>query len=170
MKQELVTLTRSEKVRIGTTEIARLIRKQLRSEFPKFKWSVTSKYYSGGSSITLALMESPIRIKKTVQEITEKARNDYASRQYTDENLKYSQENDYHQLNQYQLLEDFNDHAWCNGLFLTKQGHGVMQRAIKIAHQYNYDESDTQIDYFDVNFYLHPELGKWNKPFKEATK
>ena len=33
------------------------------------------------------------------------------------------------------------------------------------ANSYNYDHSDVYTDYFDRNFYLWLEIGKWNKPF-----
>ena len=41
---------------------------------------------------------------------------------------------------------------------------------MQIVNQYNYDNSDSQTDYFDVNFYTHLNLGKWNKPFIEVEK
>jgi len=34
---------------------------------------------------------------------------------------------------------------------------------------YNYDNSDSQSDYFDVNFYLNIGIGRYDKPFKEVV-
>ena len=33
------------------------------------------------------------------------------------------------------------------------------------ATAYNYDDSDSQTDYFDTNFYYSLAIGKWDKPF-----
>ena len=52
-------LTRSEKRSLGIKEIAKQIRTQLKSEFPECNFSVTKESYSGGCSLTIALMTAP---------------------------------------------------------------------------------------------------------------
>ncbi len=42
---------------LDIAEIAKLIRKQLKNDFPQANFSITSKRYSGGQSLTIALME-----------------------------------------------------------------------------------------------------------------
>lgn len=42
--------------------------------------------------------------------------------------------------------------------FLTEM-HAAMNEG-------NHDNSDIQSDYFDVGWYAHVNLGKWNKPYK----
>lgn len=34
----------------------------------------------------------------------------------------------------------------------------------------NWDNSDIQTDYFDVGWYIHINIGKWNKPYTLITK
>ena len=34
----------------------------------------------------------------------------------------------------------------------------------------NYDNSDAQVDYFDVGYYEHWQIGRWNKPFVKTAK
>ena len=34
----------------------------------------------------------------------------------------------------------------------------------------NHDNSDAQIDYFDVGYYTHWSVGRWNKPFVKTAK
>lgn len=47
---------------LTTTEVAKRIRKQLKDEFSDCKFSVTTKTYSGGSSIDVCLMEAPANV------------------------------------------------------------------------------------------------------------
>ena len=51
---------------------------------------------------------------------------------------------------------------------LTDKAKEVLERAVKISDQYNWDNSDIMTDYFDVNFYLHLSIGnsKTDKPFE----
>ena len=67
---------------------------------------------------------------------------------FTDED--YSQINHYH-LDQY-------------------QNSGVLKKIVKIINEKNYDNSDTQTDYFDVNFYVSLSQGKWDRPFELVKK
>jgi len=159
-------LTQSEKIHLSTTEIAKLIRQQLKKEYPKFKFSITSKYYSMGSSITISLMESPIKVIKDYKDLSELALLHTERNNYTKEQIEHMQKEKYHQLNQYILRHEYNPDTWNNGVFLTKEGHKVMQRAVKISDQYNFDESDSMTDYYFVNFSLHIQVGKWNKDYR----
>ena len=76
----------------------------------------------------------------------------------------------HHQLNNYTLLGDYNTLDWCNGVFLTERGHNMLKKVVEITNQYNWNNSDSQIDYFDVNFYLHLSIGRWDKPFIQQVK
>lgn len=128
---------------LSTTDIAKIIRKQLKKEFPTCKFLVTSQYYSGGSSLTVSLMKAPFKI------------------------LKQNPSNDYYQLNHYRALENYED-GNNNGCFLTPNAWQLFQRVVKLVQSFNFDDSDGQIDYFHTNFYFHLEIGKWNKPFQEV--
>jgi len=158
-------LTRSEKIDLGTKEIARRIRQQLKAEFKGYKFSVTIEFYSMGSSITVRLMKSDIRVKRNFDEITDYALLFYKNNRYTEEQLKSLQNETYHQLNQYILKSDHDPDHWCNGVFLTEQGHNLLKRVVQIVDYYNFDDSDPMTDYYHVNFSFHLSLGKWDKSF-----
>lgn len=49
---------------------------------------------------------------------------------------------------------------------LTEEAKKVMIRVRNIAQTYNWDNSDPMTDYFDVNYYLHMAIGKWDKPYE----
>jgi len=146
---------------LTTTEIAKLIRKELKEKFPNCKFSVTTEYFSGGSSITISLMEANFKVIKDFEDIKEE---EIQNLGYSKEYVKNIQKERYHQLNQYQLTEN-NKELCCNGVFLTKEGFDLFKKVVEIANSYNYNKSDITTDYINVNFYLHITIGKWNKPF-----
>lgn len=41
----------------------------------------------------------------------------------------------------------------------------LLQAINSILHQGHYDKSDAMIDYFDCAWYVHLEIGKWDKPY-----
>ncbi len=134
-------------------EIAKEIRKQVKKEFPTCKFSVSIERYSGGQSLNVALMEAPF----------ECFAND------TDVNGN-PEDGDYAQLNEYQLRRDYNDVLICNGTYLTREAWDVMKRTDEIQGEYNWDKSDRQSDYFNVNYWYHSAIGKWNKAFQVVVK
>ncbi len=164
----LLTLSVSEKISLGTKEIARRIREQLKQENPSCKFSVQKSDYSGGSSIKVALMEAPFKVIKDYSEIPEEAFFNIGSG-YKPEDIKARQQERYHQLNQYTCDKEFNPKDWNNGIFLTEAGHKLFRRVVEVVNQYNYNHSDSSIDYFSVNFCLNLHIGKWNEAFKQLV-
>jgi len=171
MNEQTIQLTQSEKIGLGTKEIAKRIRNTLKEKYPNCKFSVRCEYYSGGSSISISLMKSDFKVIKEFKDIPKEALDDFEQRRNSSKEIIQREQNKkYHQLNRYTLRGDFNPLNWCNGVFLTEEGHNLFKDVVEISDQYNYDNSDSQIDYFDVNFYLHLGIGKWNKEFEEVNK
>ena len=128
-------------------EIAKIIRTQLKKDFPECKFSVSIKRYSGGQSLYIHLMESPFKIS-------------------TDPEFK-----GHYQLNEYMFLEqtEYGIERIFEKWEITPQLFYIMQKVSKFVRSYNYDDSDGMIDYFDTNFYLHLNVGKWDKPYKQIN-
>lgn len=159
-------LTRSEKISLSTTEIARRIREKLKEEFKNCQFSSRTEYYSCGSSISVYLMKATgVKIVKDFSEIPQEAIARLSVNNYTEENVKALQMQSNHQLNRYTLTREYNPLEWCNGVFLTEEGHNILKRVVEIADEYNYDESDIQTDYYSVNFSFDISIGKWDKDF-----
>ena len=167
IQTQLKQLSRREKIDISTTDISKMIKQQLNKEFKGCKFSIRTEYYSGGSSISVSLMKADFKVKKTFEELSEEILSLKEEHGYDRAQIKSLQEQENHQLNEFALRDDFSSLNWCNGVFLTEEGHNVLKRVAEISNQYNYDNSDSQIDYFDVNFYLHLEIGRWDKAFVE---
>lgn len=118
-------------------EIAKIIRTDLRKNFKGFKFSVKIKRYTGGQSLNVSIKDVP--------------ENFILFSDYYTECLKQN--------------EDFN---WA--LSYDKYSDEAIMLKRYIEHrvsQYNYDDSDTQTDYFNVNFYSHIDFG-WE--FERATE
>lgn len=72
--------------------------------------------------------------------------------------FKQGNEKTYKQINQYHL-EDTS---------ITDEARQLLKKALDLSNVYNWDHSEPETDYFDVNFYLHLQIGKWNKPFRKV--
>lgn len=71
--------------------------------------------------------------------------------------LTSAEEKGYTSLNPYYIESDPS---------LTDEAKDVMSKVKEITNKYNYDNSDIQSDYFDVNFYLGLSIGSYDKPYK----
>jgi len=163
------SLTMNEKISIGTTEIAKLVRKALKVKYPNTKFSVRSEYYSMGSSINVNLMECDFRVIKRPQDISEVQKDFLELHDYDVRERMEVQNKRYHQLNPVTLREELKE-TWCNGVFLTEEGHNLMQDVVKMFDYYNYDDSDAMTDYYSVNFHLSISLGKWDNEMKQKEE
>jgi len=47
----------------------------------------------------------------------------------------------------------------------TTNGWKIYNDIERILNQYNHNNSDSQSDYFDVNYYKYLDIWKWNKPY-----
>ena len=57
-----------------------------------------------------------------------------------------------------------------NPYHADKEFTGICQKAalelIEAMNVGNHDESDAQTDYFNVGWYIHLNVGRWNKPYR----
>ena len=94
------------------------------------------------SSIYISLMEAPHEV-------------------FTDKADNYTLEEGHTQVNHYSIE---------NNKSMTELTKEVLKDVYNTLQSYNYDDSDAMIDYFDRNFYIHLNIGKWDKPFKVVEK
>ncbi|MBS1635239.1 MAG: hypothetical protein JST26_04895 [Bacteroidetes bacterium] len=118
---------------LSTSKIAGLIKKELEIEFEGIaKFSVTSDVFSGGSSITVKILDL------TFNPYTEHFLNAFKGGQSIEE-YNYEHRNHY---NQYP--DRFND-----------EFKKLVSKVKTITNQYNFNDSDSQTDYFHVGYYDH---------------
>ena len=65
-------LSKSEKIELPLKEIAKLVRKQFKEEFPDCKFSVRTEYYSMGCALHVSLMKADRRVKQDLNKVPEK--------------------------------------------------------------------------------------------------
>jgi len=124
-------------------EIAKKIRQYVKAKFPKCKFSVTIGRFSMGQELSIHLIEAPFEALTDPSET-------------------------YHQVNHYQFHGEYEE-GMNNGRMITKDAWDCLKDVSGVACSFNYDDSDGMIDYFDTNFYLHLNIGKWDKPFKRMV-
>jgi len=93
---------------LTTKEIAKLIRKNLKEEFPECKFSVQCKSFSGGSEIMVALMKAPFEV------FNKDFKADKNGNVYTEDSFKYAQ------LNEFSFSHSYDD-GYNNGHYLTME-------------------------------------------------
>lgn len=144
-------LTRSEKIHLGMKEIAKRVRTRLKEEFLWCTFSVTKST----NSLRISLLSAPF--EAFVSEIGDMSTNGLSLPYEQKKNLEYMKEKGHSQVNHFYIQ---------TSPFYTDECKNVLQRVKDITDEYNYDNSDSQSDYFDVNFYLHLSIGEWDKPFQ----
>lgn len=123
--------------------ISKEVKHNLHKEFPGTKWSVRIQKYSGGRSMSVDLMEAPFEV--------------FSDPETGDPGMG---KKGYAQVNHYWLGEPGHSE------YLTPKAIQVLKKATRIANSDNWDNSDIQTDYFDVNYYFSLGVGQWDKPFK----
>ncbi len=131
-------------------EIAKIVRKYVKEEYPTYKFSVRTAYASMVQELHVDLLESPIEIYKTFDELTDADKVGL---------IKKAERNDYFHLtswNDAELQEEL-ERIWEeHGNFykcLNDVTSAVISDVDNFVNSYNYDDSDGMIDYFDNNFY-----------------
>ena len=54
---------------------------------------------------------------------------------------------------------------WFRDHFSDKVVKKFLEEVLRAMNTGNHDNSDIQTDYFDVGWYVHVNVGKWNKPY-----
>ena len=132
-----------------STDDVKHIRNELKKELPQYKFSVVRDHHS---SVSISLMKGP-------------AFNDYEyfdryNNTITTANLS---DGEHHQINQFHL-EDF--YGKENADILSKIDTISRTAPAKNGGKVWYNDSDIMTDYFDIAYYVHISVGKWNKQYE----
>ena len=130
---------------LRTTDIAKIVREYLKEKYPTYKFSITAPDYN---SLHIALMEAPQEV------IVYENLDDYHKKDYDKNSLHFD-------VNYYHISKDDR---------LTELCREILQDAFDFAQTYNFDDSDSMVDYFHTNFYNGMSIGKWDNPFKVVER
>lgn len=138
---------------LSMADLATIFRAYVKKHWPHCKFSITRKHYD---SFYIALMQAPFspwcdlddpEVKMKIERL--KMENPYYDPEH---HIKEG----YKQINHYHIESDF---------LLSPTARVLFKDICVFMQSYNFDYSDSQIDYFHTNFYINLEIGKWNKPF-----
>jgi len=127
-------------------EEVKAIREALKARFPQYKFG--ARKGSGSLSVDVTIKQGPIDFIE-----------DYLSKGTPGANVDYLRAKRNIQVNQYWYEDHFGAEA--------AEVIGEVIKIIKTAPARGwYDRSDIQSDYFDTAFYIHLNIGEWNKPYQ----
>lgn len=172
MTNENIELTKKEKYTLDIKDIAKVLRKQLKTEYPGCTFSVCIKRFSGqvGQALDVSLMASGFKIIRDFDDIPDYVVSNYGdTRGFTIAEVKARQARKYHQLHNFNTHDEYDPKKWNNGVYLTRRGFDMFKRISEMVRWFNYDDSDIMTDYFDMNFFSHLNIGKWNQEYELIT-
>lgn len=84
-----------------------------------------------------------------------KLHNELAKKDCEWNGMSFHEERTYLQVNTHHCVE------WYKGTCIGN----FFKEVLSVMNEGNHDNSDIMTDYFDVGFYVHINIGKWNKPY-----
>jgi len=138
--------------------IAKEVREQLKTEFPKCKFGVRTEYYSMGQALNIQLVKADFQVFRTPEELRSDAIHGEEQWQTNArENRIIDAERGYTQLGGTNHLDD-------RDKVFTETAKNVLNRVVDIINRDNWDNSDMQTDYYDVNYAVRFNIGSFEKP------
>lgn len=136
---------------LSVVEIGKLIKKEFKKLYP-FKLSVTSQVYSGGCSIHAYITE-------------------FSGQMFTEEYLQYRTDPD--AILNYELFQDYCDRNFLSPVRFTPEVLKALDDLEEIGNSFNFDDSDSQTDYWSNHFYWFFGIGsrlEYEKITEESKK
>lgn len=159
---------------LSTTDIAKKVREYAKYAYPDFKFSISCKYFSGGSECSMILMQSPYELTteylldKWCRNHTEQyGRTDFYNgeewiHEVTEENIRK-----YKEFTKKKVYEDWQFNQYYDfGKDMTERSPidirvlSVIADVMNYLTSFRFDDSDGQIDYYCTNFYMNVSIGR----------
>lgn len=154
-------------------EIAKLVRIYVKEKYPTCKFSVRTEYASMCQELHVAIKEFPEKMYKSGEDLKNEGLVEHIKTTgYDGEPLEYdSYKDDIREMERkLRMNQLFNLASWTDDELIAAYDKAILESdfyAIKTEYfksviddvesfveSYNYDDSDSMIDYFDVNFYF----------------
>jgi|LGVE01.1.fsa_nt_gb hypothetical protein len=139
---------------LDTKSISKLIRKELKLLYPSCKFSITTKY----NHIAICLMvtnRTPFEVDANINYDLLASRDYWSTNKEIQERFKNIRHEMYLSVNQFYI-----DKA----SLLNKGAKEMFAKIKDMLDSFNFDDSDSQTDYFHTNFYVGLSVGRWDKP------
>lgn len=131
-------------------EIAAIVRRYIKDKYPRYKFSVRTKYASMCQELHVDMLEAPVEVYKTAAELTEADRDFVIRRAKRCNEWRLTSWNDAEALAE--IVRIWNDRgAWYK--VPADEIRAVAADVDDFVNSYNREDCDGMQDYFDVNFY-----------------
>lgn len=146
---------------MSLSDIAPIVRAYVKKQYPDYKFSIRTSYFSGGCSLAVTLTQSPMPIYKEDCFYEWARQSVWRSEQMTDES-KIAEYERY-------LREkvSFYTSDWDSEKYYENMNEDVrtdLEDVADFVNSYRMSDCDGSIDYFDTNFGVNFAIGKWDKP------
>lgn len=131
-------------------EIAELVRKFIKEQFPTYKFSVRTKYASMCQELIVEMKEAPCKVYKDFSDLTEQDKLDLIHR------MEYNNVFTLTSWYDSDLEQEFTRIWNANGNWyrcISDQIKAAAEAVDDYVNSFNYHDCDGMIDYFDVSFY-----------------
>lgn len=131
-------------------EIAAIVRRYIKDKYPRYKFSVRTKYASMCQELRVDMLEAPEEVYKTADELTEADRDFIIRRANYNNEWRLNSWNDAEALAE--IVRIWND---CGEWYKVPADEirAVAADVDDFVNSYNREDCDGMQDYFDVNFY-----------------
>lgn len=153
---------------LTTKEISSIIRGYVKKLYPQWRFSVTCKYFSGGSSISIYVMQAPYDIfdrARISEEALDEIRNFGENCRHHDRFQRMAR-----LLRKTTITIDLDYLSERDSDYFVPRAFAVLRDVYDFAKSYRFDDSDGSIDYFHTNFYMDYGIGKYDKGFKVVER
>ena len=156
-------------------EIAVLVREYVKAKYPKFKFSIRTEYASMCQELHISLTEGYTDLFVSEEEYRAKMSEYYRhgmnmwgrSEEEIQKQVDYGWENRHRNSIQIRSYDTFEEADYG----LRPEVYAMLNDVARYTESYNYDHSDSMVDYFDVNFYFFGvSVGRYSKPYKINEK
>lgn len=131
-------------------EIAQLVRKFIKEQFPTYKFSVRTHYASMCQELTVEMKEAPCKIYKDFDELTEDDKSDLRKRMLYNNVFTLDCWNDCELRVEFERIwAEHGDWYRC----VSEQLQATAEAVDSYVNSFNFSDCDGMIDYFHVNFY-----------------
>lgn len=135
---------------LSLKEIAQLVRKFVKEQFPTYKFSVRTSYASMCQELHVDMKEAPCKIYKDFSELTEDEKTNLIHRMMRNNIFDLASWTDAKLEAEFlRIWEDYGNWYKCPSDQITATAAAVDG----FVQSFNYDDSDSMTDYFDNNFY-----------------
>lgn len=131
-------------------EIAAIVRRYVKDKYPRYKFSVRTKYASMCQELHVDMLESPVEVYKAADELTKADRDFVIRRANRNNEWRLNSWNDAEALAE--IVRIWND---CGEWYKVPADEirAVAADVDDFVNSYNREDCDGMQDYFDVNFY-----------------